>query len=291
MRFCTRHHLIIILLLCAADTTLATEHGLLAVHTSRPPTIDGVADDPVWSDAPAIISRDPVAHIDIELRTAHDGEHLYLLARFPDATEDRQQKTLVWDPEEGRYRTGTEREDTLVLKWNMEPFPVDLTLTGDDEYLADLWFWKAHRTDPVGYADDKLQHYTRAAAERGTPRISKSGQTFYLFRDGDAGDSAYEILTYSDHVGDKAPKYKHRQPSGSRADIRAKGTWRDGVWTVEFQRKLVTGHSDDLQLVRGGRYQFGVSRYEIAGRDIEPANATSMYGTGEIGPLLKLRIQ
>ncbi|HSH69000.1 MAG TPA: ethylbenzene dehydrogenase-related protein [Deferrisomatales bacterium] len=290
MGFCTRHHLSVVLLL-AASTALATDHGLLAVHTTRPPTIDGVADDPVWNDTPAITSRDPVAHIDIELRAAHDGEHLYLLARFPDPTEDRQHKTLVWDPAKARYRTGPEREDTLVLKWNMEPFPADLTLTSDDEYLADLWFWKAQRTDPVGYADDKLQRYTRTAGEHGTPRISKSGQAFYLFRDADAGDSAYELLTYGGRGRDREPKYRNRQPSGSRADIRAKGAWKEGVWTVEFQRKLVTGHGDDLQLVRGGSYEFGVSRYEIAGRDSEPENPASTYGAGEVGPLLQLRIQ
>ncbi|MDF1552004.1 MAG: ethylbenzene dehydrogenase-related protein [Deferrisomatales bacterium] len=290
MRICTRHHLSVLLLL-AAGTALATDRGLLAVHTTRPPTIDGVADDPVWNDTPAITSRDPVARIDIELRAAHDGEHLYLLARFPDPTEDRQHKTLVWDPAEARYRTGPEREDTLVLKWNMEPFPADLTLTSDDEYLADLWFWKAQRTDPVGYADDKLQRYTRSAGEHGTPRVSKSGQVFYLFRDGDAGDSAYEVLTYSGRGRDRQAKYKNRQPTGSRADIRAKGTWKEGVWTVEFRRKLVTGHGDDLQLVRGGSYEFGVSRHEIAGRDSDPENAASTYGAGEIGPLLQLRIQ
>jgi hypothetical protein len=133
MRFCTRHHLITVLLLLAASTTLATEHGLLAVQTSRAPTIDGVADEPVWSGAPAVTSRDPIAHIDIELRAVHDGEHLFVLARFSDTTENRQHKLLLWDPAEGRYHTGPEREDTLILKWNMEPFPVDLTQTSDDE--------------------------------------------------------------------------------------------------------------------------------------------------------------
>lgn len=44
------------------------------------------------------------------------------------------------------------------------------------------------------------------------------------------------------------PGYILSVPSGpSWNDIAAKGTWRDGVWTVEFGRKLVTGHADDIQ--------------------------------------------
>lgn len=34
---------------------------------------------------------------------------------------------------------------------------------------------------------------------------------------------------------------------GSRDDIIGKGVWKDGRWTVEFARKLVTGYDDDIQ--------------------------------------------
>lgn len=291
MRFGTRHHLLTTLLVLAGSTACAATGGLRAVYTERAPVVDGVADDPAWSRAAAVTRRDPVARIDIELRAVHDGEHIYLLARFPDPTENRQHKTLQWDPGEGRYRTGPEREDTLVLKWNMEPFPVDLTLASDEEYLADIWFWKAHRTDPLGYADDKLQRYTHVARERATPLISRGGQAFYLSRDADAGDSCYEVVARGTYTGVRAPKYRQRQPSGSRADVRAKGEWRDGLWTVEFQRKLSTGHGDDLQMVRGGRYELGVSRYEVAGRAADPSDEASLYGSGEIGPLIELSVE
>lgn len=44
------------------------------------------------------------------------------------------------------------------------------------------------------------------------------------------------------------PGYLLSLPSGpSWNDITAKGTWRNGVWTVEMARKLVTSHKDDMQ--------------------------------------------
>jgi len=44
------------------------------------------------------------------------------------------------------------------------------------------------------------------------------------------------------------PGYILSQPGGpSWNDIAARGTWLDGVWTVEMARKLVTGHADDVQ--------------------------------------------
>lgn len=34
---------------------------------------------------------------------------------------------------------------------------------------------------------------------------------------------------------------------GSRADVFEAAKWSDGIWTAEFARKLVTGHTDDVQ--------------------------------------------
>jgi hypothetical protein len=46
-------------------------------------------------------------------------------------------------------------------------------------------------------------------------------------------------------------------PSGSAADVQAKGEWANGKWTLELARKLNTGNPDDAA--------FDVSRtYKIA---------------------------
>src|SRR5574341_411651 len=48
----------------------------------------------------------------------------------------------------------------------------------------------------------------------------------------------------------QVPGYILSKPAGpSWNDITAKGTWDNGVWTVEMSRKLGTGHKDDIQFI------------------------------------------
>ena len=86
-------------------------------------------------------------------------------------------------------------------------------------------------------------------------------------------------------------RYRFAQPSGSRADVRAKGQWQDGRWTIEFARPLQTGHSDDIAFRMDRRYRFGVSRFEIAGRKRNPALEQPDFGRGDVGELLYLVFQ
>lgn len=138
----------------------------------------------------------------------------------------------LWDAKTEHYRTGPDREDTLVLKWAMEAGTEDLTLQAERSYRADIWYWKADRTDPVGYADDKIQIYSRGKMPQAIQLWSSSGRTFYLHRNGDEGNAAYATRVYPEYAGERVPKFFNQQPSDSRADIRAKGQWQDGHWTI-----------------------------------------------------------
>ena len=161
----------------------------------------------------------------------------------------REHKTLVWNAAEKRYSIAAPREDTLVLKWNMEPLETDISLSSDENYRADIWYWKSVRTDHAGYADDKLQTYSDQPLPDGKRMVSKDGRRFYLKRQGDDGRSSYKAHSPAGYAGDRRSGYELRQPAGSRADVRARGQWSDGWWTVEFARKLETGNTDDVQLV------------------------------------------
>ena len=86
------------------------------------------------------------------------------------------------------------------------------------------------------------------------------------------------------------PRYRARDPQGSRADVRAKGLWRDGVWSIEFARKLDTGHKDDLVMAPGGVYLFGVSRYEMAYGEANPEWAQPLFKSGDAFDRLMLHI-
>ncbi len=95
----------------------------------------------------------------------------------------------------------------------------------------------------------------------GDPRYLKqseidSGLAKKIVKVGDDG-----ILT--DEAGNKVPLFARipgrilSEPAGpSWNDIKSKGVWQDGVWTVEFARKMKTGQWDDVQFDPAGEYHF-----------------------------------
>ncbi|MCB2183385.1 MAG: hypothetical protein KQH63_15230 [Desulfobulbaceae bacterium] len=271
-------------------TIVSASQEVTAPRVQDLPLIDGIGDDVVWQQAKAVIVRDRVADIDITLKAVHNGEKIFILAGFPDATESRKHRTLVWDTEMQAYRNGPEREDVFVVKWSMVSYATALTLHEDVPYQADIWFWKADRTNPVGYADDKMHFYRTMKMSDSKMLTSKKGNIFYLSRKGDDGDAAYSTILYTEYKGERVPKYTNQEPTGSRADIMAKGQWSSGRWTIEFSRLLDTGHDDDIILKEGEKYPFAVSRYEVAGRKPEKDSDQPLYGSGEVGELLFLNL-
>lgn len=265
------------------------DQTVIASKVAQEPTIDGVANDKVWSQTNAITTHDNIADIDMVLKAVYTDKKIFFLVTYPDKDKSEGHKTWTWNKQKQEYETGKDREDTFVFKWNMETKPVDLSVFADNPYLADIWFWKACRTNPVGYADDKFQHLGTKPSKKAKELLSKSGKKMYLQRVGDSGKSSYRGKTIIDYLGDNVPNYKTRQPQGSRADIKAKGIWKDGQWTIEFGRALVTGNGDDIPFDIKQSYQFGVSRYEIAGREEEPETEQPKFGMGDISENLTLK--
>jgi len=282
---------IALFLLLSAVVDAGAGQVLTAARVETPPVVDGNAADPAWEQAQAVTVHDVVADIDITLKAVFSGETLYLLGEYPDATESRLHRQLVWNPRLQGYEDGPAREDCLVLKWSMVPHETTLSLKENRPYRADIWFWKANRTDHAGYADDKMQIYSTTRDKKAKLIISENGNVFYLVRLTDEGQPAYQPVLQAGYTQDRVDKYEYRIPTGSRADVRAKGHWKDGKWTVEFSRRLNTSHDDDVKFSLNGVYPFGVSRYEIAGRDPEPESDTPLYGCGDVGEILTLKFQ
>jgi hypothetical protein len=226
--------------------------------------------------------------VDIKLKTVYTDDMIYFLVQYPDSTEDKLHKPWVWNKDLEIYRAGKQREDTFIFKWNMEKREVDLSNFSDNNYTADLWYWKAHRTNPAGYADDKSQVFASEPGKKATELKSKTGKKRYLMRLGDTGKPAQKKQVLTEYKGDLKPQYIHTKPEGSRADVRAKGRWKQGTWTIEFGRKLTTGNADDVQFsALNKKYLFGVSIKSLYG---EPFNdsAPNFYGQGRISEKLYL---
>jgi len=264
---------------------------LSCLPTTDPPTIDGLDNDPAWDATNQIIIKDAVTNINHTLSCVYDETRIYIKASYLDTTESRTHKTGVWDSEAETYNFGADREDTLLLKWNMDDNQGDLSLSSDVSYKADIWYWKAHRTDPMGYADDKCHIYSYERLKQSKKRISKRGKRFYLVRRGDEGQSAYKPIIHIAHFNDEVQSYSHRSPSGSRADIKAKGHWSENRWTIEFARALDTGNTDDVRFKTNRQYQLGVSRYEIAGNHYIENSNNPLHGAGEIDKTITLIFQ
>ncbi|MBF0124443.1 MAG: hypothetical protein HQL60_03805 [Magnetococcales bacterium] len=270
---------------------VAADQTVVAAKVEQLPVVDGKADDPAWSRARAIKTKDLITGEEVTLKAVYGGEQLFVLVQFPDKTENRDHKTQLWDEATKQYVTGPKREDTFVLKWSMEGDPVDLSLSSDTPNKADVWFWKAYRTDHAGYADDKMDVYSISSLPQSKKRLSKKGNLFYLVRLGDAGQPAYDGAIFDEFVQPEMPGFVFHPPTGSRADVHAKGVWQAGVWTVEFGRKLQTGYTDDVQFNSQRRYQFGLSINEIAGRDPDPTAENPLFGAGEVGENLTLTFE
>ena len=257
------------------------------------PVLDGAGLDAVWAKVRPISITDSASGAKVLLRSVYNDEQIFFLVQFPDTAENFLHKPWVWNAAEKKYESGPNSEDTFVFKWNMMDHVLDLSNFSDDDYRADVWYWKANRTNPAGYSDDKSQLLGSQPIKKSTELTSKSGKKRHLGRYSDAGKSAYKDLkTLTEYKGDLVNRYPASTPEGSRADVHAKGSWKGGFRTIEYARALNTGHDDDLQFepASGKSYLFGVSIFSLYGRP-HLENSPNYYGRGRISEPLRLKFQ
>ena len=148
---------------------------------------------------------------------------------------------------------------------------------------ADIWWWKAISTNPVDEADDLFWKYATAESPSGIrhdnraaggARLNLDSTLLYpyfvpttpLFRD----FIAYTTDAYEPYdprmdtlpIGSRLPAILVAPTSGDRGDVSARGHWRQGIWTVEFSRRLNTGSSADVRL--DSTLSFGVTVFDNA---------------------------
>lgn len=266
------------------------EKTLISKFTKYEPHIDGKL-DPIWKKSKKIVVWDNLAKQNIVLRSLHTKEKVYFLVTYADKTESRDHKLWTWSSIEDIYVEGPQREDTFVFKWSMEDHDVDLSVYADNDYKADIWFWKAGRTDPVGYADDKLHILSHNQDNKSAEMETRTKHRMFLTRTGDEGLSAYHSTFPVEYTEDVQRKYIYRQPTLSRADVIAKGEWGHGLWVIEFCRNLKTGNEDDVQFELKKDYSFGVSLFEIGGKLIGHGLEQPLYGCGDVYNKIKLKFE
>ncbi len=262
-----------------------SEHFITAHKTGTPPVLDGSCTDPAWQGIKPATIFDHTANTQFFLSSVYTDDKLFFCVRYKDMAENPFHKPWIWDKAEKKYVTGAHREDTFIFKWNMEDQEVNLSNFSDDSYTADVWYWKANRTNLAGYADDKHQILSDKNGKKATETVTASGKKRYLFRKSDSGKSAYKERgeAPTEKLTPLVNRYEPRKPEGSRGDIEAKGAWENGFWTIEFARKFNTGHDDDVQFdpKSGKDYLFGVSIFSLYGRPLV-MDQPNRYGMGRI---------
>jgi hypothetical protein len=305
----------------------AAKNQLTAIKADVAPTLDGVADDAAWANAPALdLSFGKGANFGDNgrtsgtLRAVRAGDMLYMVLQYQDPTHSQQRSPYVkqadgsWkklkDPDDKGGDNSRYYEDKAAFIWPINNSIADFDTDGcfaachDDEppkpygnkytenegELGDIWHLKTVRTAPVGQVDDQWLDHTRFDPEKakgagrhgdaktggGYKNIElKDGKPEYMSVD---AKPANRGGTYWLKAGDKAPfddsKFEPGDEvasimiapfEGDRGDISAGMAWKDGVWTMELGRKLVTGSETDVQFDDlAAVYLFGVSAFDNA---------------------------
>jgi hypothetical protein len=154
--------------------------------------------------------------------------------------------------------------------------------------FADLMQWRAHRSGPVGLADDgyvlEYRLFDEGRNMFASNKDAKTGAPKYMWDEKKVGYRSVtaDQLRKADHflvrernaapfdanagwkAGDMVPAYvtSRTEASGSAADNSAQASWRDGTWTVVLVRPLGLKNADDKPLRPGNAYHVGFAVHD-----------------------------
>lgn len=155
-------------------------------------------------------------------------------------------------------------------------------------HFVDLIQWRAHRSHPVGMADDGyVLEWRNSDAGRNMFAGNADAKTHQPKFMWDAKKVGYKSITVAqlrrgDHFlvreqnavpfdpnagwkeGDMIPDYitSREDAKGSAADNNAIAHWKDGAWTVVLIRPLGLANDDDKTLKEGGVYNIGFAVHD-----------------------------
>lgn len=156
---------------------------------------------------------------------------------------------------------------------------------------GDLWHWKAARSNHAGYADDSWLTIAGnpSGSYRTTGRRSDDGKGGDVYnqtedrtgprymQDPNTPPSAPGFLIYDEAVpipdgtafktGTVLTYRMPKRAEGSRGDVKASGRYADGGWTVMLNRRLDTGHEDDVAFNPRRDYSFAIAVFDNTGEE------------------------
>ena len=155
--------------------------------------------------------------------------------------------------------------------------------------FLDLIQWRAHRSNPVGMADDgyvlEFRNFDAGKNPFSSNMDPKSKQPKFMYDEKKVGKKALALddirktptavvreqgaVPFDPNagwkVGDLLPQYivSREDATGSAADNKqVKGVWKDGMWTVVWARPLNLANPDDKALKEGKAYNFAFAVHD-----------------------------
>ena len=180
------------------------------------------------------------------------------------------------------------RTDAMA-SWNKGKAPEEIAKIKADGGFLELMQWRAHRSNPVGMADDGYVLEYRLSDAGGNPFGSnvdpKTHQPRFMYDDkkvgkkalaaGDIRKTPTALIRGENAVpfdanagwkeGDMIPEYvlNKEGATGSGADNKnVKGVWNNGTWTVVWVRPLNLTNPDDKALREGKVYNFAFAVHD-----------------------------
>ena len=242
---------------------------LVCGKVAKLPDIDGKAGDDAWKSAKELAVKmdqpdeDPMKK-QISIKAVHDGTSVCFLLTWTDADKNDEHSPLIW--KDTAYEAQDDKvEDACSLGFELEG-KFDSDMKAGIESKWDVWEWGAARTNSTGYALDRTHIYSKNAPPapiKGRRLTAREGGTIYFWHPVDEGAPCYTKLEVPEKkVKDVMLQFPPQKPTGSAADVEAKGEWANGKWTVEFKRKLSTGHKDDTVFAAGKSLGFAVATFD-----------------------------
>jgi hypothetical protein len=173
--------------------------------------------------------------------------------------------------------------------WDKGVSPEQIDKLKADGHFLDLIQWRAHRSNPVGMADDgyvlEWRNFDAGSNPWGSNMDPKTKQPKYMYDAAKAGRKAFVIQDINKaptvlireqnavpfdpnagwKEGDLLPQYvvSREDSKGSAADNKqAKGEWKNGLWTVTLTRARNLKNADDKQLEDGKTYNFAFAVHD-----------------------------
>jgi hypothetical protein len=240
--------------------------------------------------------------LELEAKSVHTKDGIFF--RFEWSDDEKSMHKNRWRFTGGKWNKKKGDEDRLAMVWEINRIDKFATKgcavlchsesknnkewyysVNSQREKADLWHWKAVRSNPVGYSEDGYVIANPSKEpEKGRKRDAGSDTKAKSNRTKDKSGPAYmqdsaklpsipgsllvaQAVEIKDSSifkeGDEIPGYMlYTNWKDSFADLKTKGVWKNGKWTVMMSRKLQTGYDDDVQFNARKKYPFGLAVFD-----------------------------